>query len=236
MMRPLKPNIVELWQVPLDNEAECERVQANLIPTEHERARRLIVPAAKRRFMVARGVLREILAQYLACKPADVLFQHMDEGKPYIAGGSLEFNIAHSGDKALIAITKEYPLGVDIEAIVPRGNLLGLAERFFHPEEVRALQQHDEQAQLQAFYRYWCVKEAVLKGQGVGIPGHLSDFVVSFREKDIDLAWHTEPNSAEACDWQVQMLDVASGFIGALALKDNISFDIRNLYYNKGTY
>lgn len=114
------------------------------------------------------------------------------EGKPYVVDGSLHFNLSHSGDYALIAVTPHAPVGVDIQQHRQRTRWRAIAERFFAPHEAASLQNDAD------FYRLWVIKEAVLKALGTGLHGWMA------------------ATPYETCD--VAMIDAPAGYSAAVAI------------------
>src|SRR5207253_323259 len=113
-----------------------------LAPDEQARAARFYRPEFGRRFAVARGVLRTLLARYAGAEPAAVRFAYGPQGKPALAepgGTSLRFNVSHSGELAYYAFAWGREVGIDVERIRPLSDDLRLAERFFSPAETAAL-------------------------------------------------------------------------------------------------
>ena len=92
-------------------------------------------------------------------------------GRPQLAGGDGDVNWSHSGEALLAAWLPAGRVGVDIEWLCPRPKALALAERFFAPEETRALRALSGNADAleHAFTRLWCAKEALLKADGRGL-------------------------------------------------------------------
>ena len=70
--------------------------------------------------------------------------------------------ILHSGQNG-----EKSAVGIDIESPSKVRPYLALLEHFASTEEIDWFQQQTESQS--AFYRIWCLREAVLKSQGVGI-------------------------------------------------------------------
>ncbi len=131
---------------------------------ERQRAAAFVRDEPRRRFIVARGRLRERLGARLGVPPTEVAFTYGPNGKPAVDG--VHFNVAHTGDLALCSIG-EAPIGVDVERIRPMKNETALAQRWFHAEEVDRIAAAPYP--LTEFFRTWTMKEAALKLVGVGV-------------------------------------------------------------------
>src|SRR4029453_8431242 len=94
---------VWVWTAELDNVTETRLLQleASLSRDENQRAIRFRFERDRNRFVVGRGVLREILGTYLQIDPEKVDFNYGPKGNPFLkepseyAPGSLYFNVSH---------------------------------------------------------------------------------------------------------------------------------------------
>lgn len=114
---------------------------------------------ARRRWVAARWALRDVLGRYLERDPAAVELRFGGRGKPMLAEpeASLRFNLSHSGELAMIAISEDHEVGIDVQLIGTR------------PAE---------------FYVEWTRREAVAKCHGSGLWAPLPDAAVSVTELD----------------------------------------------------
>ncbi|MDQ6812000.1 MAG: 4-phosphopantetheinyl transferase, partial [Actinomycetota bacterium] len=83
--------------------------------------------------------LRDVLAAYLETSPEAIRIVDGAHGKPELAGRELHFNLSHSGDVGLVAVSRERPVGVDVERIDGRRDVLALAERALGAEGAAAV-------------------------------------------------------------------------------------------------
>jgi 4'-phosphopantetheinyl transferase len=113
--------------------------------------------------------LHEVLAAYLATSPDAVRLAVGPHGKPELAGGGLNFNLSHSGDLALVAVTRERAVGVDVERINPRRDVLALVERALDAEAAAAVRSAPASDRLAVFHLAWARREAVVKCAGTGL-------------------------------------------------------------------
>jgi len=170
----LRAGEVHVWAVPLGGDSPTD----SLAEEELERTRSFAIDRARRSFVTTRVALRSLLGRYLDLAPRAVPIAFGPNGKPQLAAGDLRFNLAHSGDLALIAITPHGAIGVDLEQLRPMNNALELAERNFHPRELASIRAASDTDRSNTFLRCWTRKEAVIKALGVGIGHPLATFDV----------------------------------------------------------
>ena len=165
---------VHIWRLDLrDMGADAP---ALLDAAETERAQRFVYAHDWRRYVTAHAWLRRILGAYLAVPPQQLRFATDAHGKPVLlqaspgAGQSpLCFNLSHSKDLALIAVTAGIEVGVDIEAV--RDDLPGpdLAAGVLSAMELDELAQCAASDHADMFVGCWTRKEACLKALGIGL-------------------------------------------------------------------
>jgi len=131
----------------------------------------------KKRFIITRGFLRKVLAFYLQCNAADIEILTTNKGKPFIDNSTIEFNVSHSGDYSVIAVTKNKPIGVDIEKAKDTFNE-NIAKRIFSKEENQYLMSLPEEKRANAFFTIWAKKEAYIKLHGKSIFNKSVEFSV----------------------------------------------------------
>src|SRR3954451_16711337 len=98
---------VHAWAVPLDvSQRTYDGLVAMLAPNEVERAREFRFDDPRRRYVITRGTLRRLLANYLHAHPTEVELTIDENQKPQLANkhapANLHFNVSHSGDLAVI--------------------------------------------------------------------------------------------------------------------------------------
>lgn len=175
----LKKCSIHVWRVYLNKLGhEVPALSALLNEDEAERASHFKFEKHRSAFIIARGMLRRLLGTYLGIPPASVVFSYGDQGKPFLKKHSLQFNISHSDDFALFAITENQEIGVDVEKIGTEDKS-AVAKRFFSAREYRELQALPESERNAAFYRVWAKKEALVKALGSGVFVAMDSFSVS---------------------------------------------------------
>lgn len=162
--------------------------------------------------------LGRLLAGYAACRDAPDILRG-EHGKPYAPDlHGIEFNLSHSGQHALIAIARDQPIGIDIEAQGRRRSIDDIAERFFAPAESKALRAVPEATRDAAFLRLWTGKEAVLKALGEGISFGLDrvEFELDGTGNVVALR-HVASPLAETSGWNWHALQPLADHHGAIA-------------------
>lgn len=220
----LTDNDVHVWCAWLDqSETTCQQLAQLLSPDERCRAEQYSFPFLHRRFIVARSVLRLILSSYTGHAPEQLQFTYGRHGKPALTGipedESVRFNVSHSQQFALYAVTRQRELGVDIEYVRRITNIVRFSKRFFSPREVEVLQSMPDTHKQTAFFNCWTRKEAYIKAIGTGLACPLDRFDVSLAPGEPARLIRVLDNARETERWTFHTLAPAAGYIGALAVE-----------------
>src|SRR5579863_6164886 len=207
---------IHVWHARLDREENVlRRLEATLSPEEKARADRFHFVNDRNRFVVARGLLRELLGRYLHQPPASLEFSYGQHGKPALLGRDasigLCFNLSHSAGLVVYAIAKERNLGIDVEHVQPASAGDEIAKRYFSAREVSDLRSLPPEARVEGFFHCWTRKEAYLKATGMGLQIPLDSFSVSLLPgKPVQFLSGVEPR------WQVAAYHPAEGYVAAV--------------------
>ncbi|PYT03886.1 MAG: 4'-phosphopantetheinyl transferase [Acidobacteria bacterium] len=220
---PLSRDQVHLWKIRLNRaESDILPLKQTLTPDELARAGRFFFERDRRRFTAARGQLRLILGRYLGTRPGDLQFSYGDCGKPFFiqpaSGPSIKFNLSHSGERALLGVTLDREIGVDLEQIHSLEDADVIAERFFSPGENARLLAVPREERLQAFFCCWTLKEAYVKATGDGLVRPTQSFDVEFGCGRARLL-HIDGHSQEALRWSLVDLAPERRYVGGLAVE-----------------
>jgi 4'-phosphopantetheinyl transferase len=213
-------------QVP---ESRFAQLRATLSTDEQGRAARYYFLRDQQRFIVARGSLRAILSMYLPLEANRVRFRYSPHGKPELdtavgsARDKLQFNMTHSEELALCAISCARRVGIDVERIRSGFASSRLAEGFFAPREVAALRSLPPPDQERVFFTCWTRKEAYLKARGEGLIMPLDAFEVSLLPEAAPALLRTPADPAEVTRWSLFELDVGPGYSASLAVDGRVS-------------
>ncbi len=214
---------VHVWRAPLDLVGPAlDHLIRTLGDDERARADRFRFDRDRHRFVAGRGVLRAILARYLASPPSRIRLGYGPWGKPMLAlepgAPDLRFNLSHADGIILVAIARGRELGVDVERVAPGRATAAMIERCLTHREVAALRALQPDKQAEAFFRCWTRKEAVLKGRGEGLTLSPRSVEVSLDEDGPPALLAIAGDAAEASRWSLRDLGAGVGYVAALAV------------------
>jgi 4'-phosphopantetheinyl transferase len=213
------PSEVHVWAVDLALPGHLLfELEAVLDSGERERAARFVRPIHRDRFIAAHGQLRRLLGSVLHLAPGDIRFTAGPQGKPALSPGLpgvLEFNLAHSGDVALVALSHSRAVGVDVEEAHAMPDAAAIAARFFSAHEQAALAALPEADRQAAFFDIWTRKEAWIKAVGSGLSYPLDQFTVSLAAGAEDCLLSAD--GAMIGQWRLRALSTPPGYAAAVA-------------------
>lgn len=219
---PKLPDACRAADVHLIRIALCEsRYRADddwsvLSDDEEARAARYRVESPRRRFRLCRRAVRRCLGWLTQVDPAALRFASERNGKPILqrpADTGLTFNVSHTGDWGVLAVSWRRQLGVDIESIDPQLDTHGLSRRYFSPDEQSQLAQLPAAMHTAGFYRLWTSKEAYMKALGLGMLLPLGSFTMS---ADPDLPPAFLSGDLREGPWQAAAFAIADDVPGVL--------------------
>lgn len=215
---------VHVWCADLDEAGSAAlRLERLLSEDERRRADAFYFEEDRRRFMMARAVLRELLGTYLCIPPAAVRFALDAYGKPRLThpagSGAVHFNVAHSHRLALYAIARDRAVGVDVEQVRAEFPCDDIAEHFFSPDEKAALRIMPAGRRSERFFGYWTCKEAYLKAIGTGLCLQLDSIHVEVGPENGPAGLRIEGRPAEGAQWSIVQLTPSQGYTGAVAVR-----------------
>ncbi|MDF3054718.1 MAG: phosphopantetheine-protein transferase [Gammaproteobacteria bacterium] len=183
----LHPRDVHVWYAHIAiTEAQANAAYPILSDIEKDRAQRFKFGEHRLKFIAARSTLRKILSYYLPIQPASIGFIENQYGKPMLDSTQnkkgIFFNVSHSHDMAVYAISLEENIGVDIEFKEKSLNFDQIALRFFSAQESQYIQSLINMSEkASAFFKIWTGKEAFIKAIGQGLSFPLKEFQISLK-------------------------------------------------------
>jgi 4'-phosphopantetheinyl transferase len=181
---------LSLCRLDLDDDIALDVALALLSPAERDRAGRFRFARDRERFVRGRGHMRRTLAQMTGINPATLVLEAGERGKPRLSPmfdqATPHFNLSHSGGLAVLAVSWEGPLGIDLEFRDRRLDPARLAPTVLVASERRALECSESGEVLAKFLAMWTAKEARMKLTGEGMA--LDPRLIELR---LDQGWPT---------------------------------------------
>lgn len=212
---------VHIWRVLIDRPTlPVEQLAKMLSADELTRAERFYFERDRNRFIVARAALRTILGSYLGVAAKQVQFCYGHRGKPALAPiqakSGLEFNLSHSGEVAVCAVTRDRDIGIDVEFIRPITEAEQIAKRYFSVRENASFQALPNSEKQAGFFYHWTRKEAHLKAEGEGLSANSDRFDTSVAMEEAKML----ESSDRTCNrWFLQEFTPAPNYIATVAVE-----------------
>lgn len=180
-MLKLAPGQIHIWVVRCSEITDAgllSRYQRLMNAEERARYKRYRFEKDRHRHLLTRALVRTTLSRYAVRAPGDWVFCKGDQDKPEIQNPPipLRFNVSHSGDFVVMAVTLELDLGIDVECMERTNDVLSIARHYFSTREIDALYALPAEHQRDRFFDYWTLKEAYMKARGEGISLGLGNF------------------------------------------------------------
>lgn len=188
------------------------------------------VAEKRRQYIIAQGLTRMLIGDLLGSGAETLEFDRGPKGKPYLggafAGAGIQFNMTHTSHMALISITLNREVGVDIERIRDNLQWEKLARRYFSPLEYAEFSNLPQTERLRAFFTCWTRKEAVLKAIGTGLGGGLASFDVSVAPDAPPALLDNRWNGRFHGNWSLNALEPGEGYVATLVTERD-GFEVR---------
>lgn len=165
----MKAGTVSIHLISPDN--TCHRTDIScLTSNEKIRAARFHITQDAVRWVACRAALRRTLSRAIGLPPDRVPIMLTEFGKPVLGGefSHLHFNLSHCNSLALIALSLDGPVGIDLEPLERAPDLLECTDTFCHPLETDTLPANPS-ARASRLLEIWTAKEALLKALGTGL-------------------------------------------------------------------
>ena len=203
---------IHVWCASLDQPpASVAALEQTLSLDECARAQRYCFARDRQHFIIRRGLLRQMLGDYLDVEPGSLRFHSGPYGKPALAeipGVYMpHFNVSHSRELALFAFARDREAGVDIEYVRPVAEAEQIAGRYFSVQERDTLRDLPPDRMYEQFFIYWTCLEAYLKASGMGLAGAESQGLLS------------PENTARSLYRPIYSMQPAPGYVAALAVQ-----------------
>lgn len=218
-------NTVHVWRAYFQPTLICDREFLDSISKdEMERAQRFIRQSDRDRYIFSHGLLRSLLSAYVDCAPQQIVLEAKQYHKPFLvcpdSSNDFRFNLSHSEDMVLIAITREVEVGIDVEYMRRFPDALRIVNSTFSVDERCFLNSLPPEDFEEAFFTCWTSKEAFLKGIGKGLSFPLDKFSIDFQNGTSEGLVHVHDDLGKAYWWKIIKLFPGPGYSGALAIDE----------------
>jgi len=221
MLTGFSADEVHVWRFSLLADTPTQvRYRGLLSAAELRQVSRFHFERDRRRFVVRRALLRQLLAGYRNGAAQTIRFITSSCGKPEIEGAAessgLRFSCSHSEDVGLVAVARGRELGLDLERHRPPDSSLEAVAGFFAPSEREALRRVPSEQWTGTFFDCWTCKEAFVKALGLGLSFPLDRFTVSVAPGATPRLVSLNGDRSVAGRWAMRLLDVGSDCSAAL--------------------
>ncbi|WP_179042937.1 4'-phosphopantetheinyl transferase family protein [Sphingobium lactosutens] len=140
-------------------------------PEEHNRIIRFRFMHHRRRYLMGRFMIRQMLADWSGIAADALRFGEIGIGKPVLLDTpDIYFNLSYADNAVLIGVTRRGSLGVDVEDRRHLPDARDLAENIFDmPERLALRDKLCGVSESDLFLSGWTRKEACLKAAGTGL-------------------------------------------------------------------
>ena len=220
-MGGLNQAIIHIWHTNLEVHAHEYELFKNWLSSEEKIRAEKLAPHYRLGFIIARAVLRDLLAYYSEQYPQNLQFAYSDSGKPSLLNSKqrIEFNLSHSKNILAYIFTIDTPVGIDIEYINHRIHLDKIAYRFLPAYEYDRLQLLQGIKKLEGFFNAWVRNEALIKAMGSTLQTHpYSRYKLSLNSHLSTLEHKKKGMNAQ---YTISNLSLYPDFATAIAIKGN---------------
>jgi len=209
---------VDIWHGDiLPAEPEEQDYYLLLNAEEKEKAATFKRLEVQKKYIKTRGVLRKVLGSYVNEHPQQLVIKAAEHGKPFLEQQDLSFNLSHTANRFVIAVSNCGEIGIDLEQHRERVNLLGLVNKCFSIEEKDYWLTLPEEQKVTMFYRFWVRKEAFVKAVGRGIALGLDQCVINPKKQSRFIRVPSEYKAA--IDWNIVDIELNNKDICAMVLR-----------------
>lgn len=221
---------VQIWRLRLGDldDNPLETLRPLTVPAEHARAHRYEFDADRHRHLAGRGLARFVLSRQYDCTPQALSITEGAHGKPRLQGPpsdhpTLHFNIAHTEDVVVVAVSRAHPVGIDVESQHRDADTDALARRVLTETERRRWQERPAPDRPAAFFHLWTCKEAFLKATGHGLQRAPDTIECRFDGDTVaalaDADGPPSSSGTSAAPWTVHPFSASAGVVGAVVHK-----------------
>lgn len=202
---------------------------------ERERELRFHFERDRKQFVITRALVRSVLSRYAALAPPAWEFVAGSHGRPRAvqdAAHHLCFNISHTADLVVMAVSTAQEMGVDSENIAIREAPLDVANSFFSRDEVTSLNALPLGQRHRRFFEYWVLKESWIKARSMGLSIPLGQFSMDL-ETEGRVSLRTQLVE-QPSTWQFFLISVGENHLLSVCAQQERPLQLRVHHYRPG--
>ena len=197
---------------------------------EKSRADNMLLEQNRQMFIKCRSSLKCFLSFITGIKIEEIIIYEGVNGKPYLNEKDVFFNVSHSVDCFVIAITHLGQIGIDIEQKNRKLDYSKIKGLLFSESELNLFDDLEQDSKQEAIINAWTRKESFFKALGSGMTSPLKEFEVDFMpgsEPSINkMGWGND----EKENWKMISLDIDKDYIGAISVQSRMGNPLLNKF------
>lgn len=215
----IKDDQIHIWYINInDYQNHTNELMHYLDDQENKRAQQFKFAKDRNSFICSHAILRRLLSKYCNCDQKKILYNYNAFNKPSLNNDyNINFNLSHSFHRGIIAITKNHPIGIDIEYMKNKPILDDLAKRFFSAHEYNEYKILPQQQKTLGFYNCWTSKEAFVKAVGMGLTFPLKNFTVNLNPELKAKILSSKNQTININEWKLHRFIVENQYCIAIA-------------------
>lgn len=229
---------LHLWRISLEEGLSgVDQLHKQLSEVEQLRASKFFRENQAQQFVVFHAALRDILARYLDVDPVEITYEAGKFGKPNIIqgqAGRLRFNLTHSDELAVVAVSMGAEVGVDIERVRKVRSFASMLQRCLSDSERKDICAYPEAERFHQFLRFWTHKEAYLKTIGVGLRAPLDRLTLDLQAPESRKVVNHFDFFPQSPAVRLMELAPCEGFVGAVGSTHEDSPEIKTFGWVSG--
>jgi 4'-phosphopantetheinyl transferase len=208
-----------------------EGLLAGLSEDERTRHARFRFESDRDIYLVAHVLVRRMLSRIAGASPDSFSFTAGEHGRPEISEPAqacgFRFNLSHTHGLVACAVTRAADIGVDVEYVERKVEVMSVANHVFSIVEVAGLAALGGEAQRERFFELWTLKEAYIKAIGKGLSAPLRAITFDPAGPDPVPVRFGPEVADDAARWCLRRFPVGSQHRLALALATERDAQIR---------
>jgi 4'-phosphopantetheinyl transferase len=233
----IKNNEIHVWEYNIVPDTYlAEKLLNSLSVQEKSKIKNIKISEVKHRSIISKFITKSIISKYLGKYIDEVVFDYNKFGKPSLSADinsiNLKFNISHSGDIGILAISREKLIGIDVEQLNYLDDIEDIINNYFSDYEISLLNDSKNSNRIELFYKIWTGKEAFIKAIGQGLTFPLKNISFGFDSQSGIILKYIEEYPASSTEWKIYNFVPQENYTSTLAVNME-SFILKRFKWNQ---